>query len=120
MAELVDALASGASDRMVVEVQVLFWAPLDIMLPPFHDVTMVQRQVSSKGYGSEFVFAQVAELVDALASGASDRMVVEVQVLFWAPNHFMLSPFHEVVRCSGKQEVDVKAVSLYSPRWRNW
>ena len=85
MAELVDALASGASDRMVVEVQVLFWAPLDIMLPPFHDVTMVQRQVSSKSYGSEFVFAQVAELVDALASGASDRMVVEVQVLSWAP-----------------------------------
>ncbi len=29
--------------------------------------------------------AQVAELVDALASGASDLMVVEVQVLFWAP-----------------------------------
>ena len=27
MAELVDALASGASDRMVVEVQVLSWAP---------------------------------------------------------------------------------------------
>ena len=51
----------------------------------------------------------MAELVDALASGASDRMVVEVQVLFWAPNHFMLSPFHEVVRCSGKYDVDVKA-----------
>ena len=30
--------------------------------------------------------AQVAELVDALASGASDLMVVEVQVLFWAPD----------------------------------
>ena len=29
--------------------------------------------------------AQVAELVDALASGASGRMVVEVQVLSWAP-----------------------------------
>ena len=29
--------------------------------------------------------AQVAELVDALASGASGLMVVEVQVLFWAP-----------------------------------
>ena len=28
----------------------------------------------------------MAELVDALASGASDLMVVEVQVLFWAPN----------------------------------
>ena len=30
MAELVDALASGASDLMVVEVQVLFWAPTTI------------------------------------------------------------------------------------------
>jgi hypothetical protein len=29
--------------------------------------------------------AQVVELVDTLASGASDRKVVEVQVLFWAP-----------------------------------
>ena len=29
--------------------------------------------------------AQVAELVDALASGASGRKVVEVQVLSWAP-----------------------------------
>ena len=29
--------------------------------------------------------AEVAELVDALASGASDRKVVEVQVLFSAP-----------------------------------
>ena len=29
--------------------------------------------------------AQMAELVDALASGASDRKVVEVRVLFWAP-----------------------------------
>jgi hypothetical protein len=28
----------------------------------------------------------VAELVDALASGASDRKVVEVQVLSWAPS----------------------------------
>jgi hypothetical protein len=28
MAELVDALASGASDRKVVEVRVLFWAPI--------------------------------------------------------------------------------------------
>ena len=29
--------------------------------------------------------AQMAELVDALASGASDLTVVEVRVLFWAP-----------------------------------
>ena len=35
--------------------------------------------------------AQMAELVDALASGASDRKVVEVQVLFWAPILLILS-----------------------------
>ena len=29
--------------------------------------------------------AQVVELVDTLASGASARKGVEVQVLFWAP-----------------------------------
>ena len=29
--------------------------------------------------------AQVAELVDALASGASDRKVMEVRVFSWAP-----------------------------------
>ena len=34
--------------------------------------------------------AQMAELVDALASGASDRKVVEVQVLFWAPFQYFL------------------------------
>jgi hypothetical protein len=34
---------------------------------------------------SNHLNAQVAELVDALASGASDRKVVEVQVLSWAP-----------------------------------
>jgi hypothetical protein len=30
-------------------------------------------------------YAQMAELVDALASGASIRKDVEVRVLFWAP-----------------------------------
>ena len=33
MAELVDALASGASVRMDVEVRVLFWAPLGVVNP---------------------------------------------------------------------------------------
>ena len=32
------------------------------------------------------VDAQVAELVDALASGASGRKVVEVRVFSWAPS----------------------------------
>jgi precorrin isomerase len=68
MAELVDALASGASVLTDVEVQVLFWAPsLFIQL-------------------ESLVFAQVAELVDALASGASILTDVEVQVLSWAPS----------------------------------
>ena len=32
--------------------------------------------------------AQVAELVDALASGASGLTVVKVRVLSWAPRHY--------------------------------
>ena len=35
--------------------------------------------------GLIYEYAQVVELVDTLSSGASDRKVVEVQVLFWAP-----------------------------------
>ena len=42
MAELVDALASGASDLMVVEVQVLFWAPTIGFLTWFSFETLVQ------------------------------------------------------------------------------
>lgn len=39
--------------------------------------------------------AQMAELVDALASGASIRKDVEVRVLFWAP--FVLPLFSLIV-----------------------
>ena len=44
-------------------------------------------QADPQGRGSPLSLpsAQVAELVDALASGASYRKVVEVQVLSWAP-----------------------------------
>ena len=35
------------------------------------------------------VAAQMAELVDAPASGAGTRKGVEVRVLFWAPIHFL-------------------------------
>ncbi len=70
VAELVDALASGASVLMDVEVQVLSWAPIN-----------GNRQILF----DRVVFAQVAELVDALASGASVLTDVEVQVLSWAP-----------------------------------
>jgi hypothetical protein len=41
--------------------------------------------------------AQVAELVDALASGASDRKVVEVRVLSWAPSQGA-EAFHRCAR----------------------
>jgi hypothetical protein len=34
--------------------------------------------------------AQMAELVDALASGASDRKIMEVRVFFWAPSEFLI------------------------------
>jgi hypothetical protein len=40
--------------------------------------------LASGDFNTAFI-AQVVELVDTLASGASDRKVVEVQVLFWAP-----------------------------------
>jgi Flp pilus assembly protein protease CpaA len=33
----------------------------------------------------------MAKLVDAPASGAGDRKVVEVRVLFWAPNMVLMS-----------------------------
>ena len=42
--------------------------------------------------------AQMAELVDALASGASDRKVVEVRVLFWAPQLLCAAKQHRAAR----------------------
>ena len=39
------------------------------------------------------VDAQVAELVDALASGASGRKVVEVRVFSWAPSYLVVYLF---------------------------
>ncbi len=42
--------------------------------------------------------AQMAKLVDAPASGAGDRKVVEVRVLFWAPNTDLMSlPFKALI-----------------------
>jgi hypothetical protein len=37
--------------------------------------------------------AQVAELADALDSGSSDRKVVEVRILSWAPTTYELLDF---------------------------
>ena len=72
MAESADALASGASPRKGVEVQVLLSAPIS-----FFEKGAKKNQVS--------IFADMAELADALASGASLRKEVEVQVLLSAP-----------------------------------
>ena len=69
MAELADALASGASPRKGVEVQVLLSAPEDLLLCNV----------------GKYPYADMAELADALASGARLRKEVEVQVLLSAP-----------------------------------
>jgi hypothetical protein len=45
---------------------------------------MTAQKAGTADDGDQFA-AQMAELVDALASGASVRMDVEVRVLFWAP-----------------------------------
>ena len=47
---------------------------------------------------AEGAWAQVAELVDALASGASDRMVVEVRVFSWAPPFARYEPAKGILK----------------------
>jgi hypothetical protein len=48
--------------------------------------------LSEKEYGMTLFRAQMAELVDALASGASERKLVEVRVFFWAPPLMRVCP----------------------------
>ena len=48
------------------------------------------------------VSAQVVELVDALASGASDRKVVKVRVLSWAPRLVFVSEWNELTKTSAR------------------
>ncbi len=79
MAESADALASGASPRKGVEVQVLLSAPTLYFV------------CNSKFPCIEY--ADMAESADALASGASPRKGVEVQVLLSAPKR--------TLECSG-------------------
>ena len=59
--------------------------PLDsyehYVLSPFSSVTVTLNAV---------IRAQVAKLVDALASGASGRKVMEVRVFSWAPFLFFI------------------------------
>ncbi len=69
MAESADALASGASLRKEVEVQVLLSAPI----------------THASHFNVTTSYADMAESADALASGASLRKEVEVQVLLSAP-----------------------------------
>lgn len=45
------------------------------------------EDVASSNLVSGSILARMAELVDALASGASNRKVVEVRVFFRAPAH---------------------------------
>ena len=47
--------------------------------------------------------AQMAELVDALVSGTSDRKIVQVRVLFWAQKRVT------------KKSKDLKSSSFYVP-----
>ena len=42
----------------------------------------------SKFYICTSISAQMVKLVDTLVSGTSDRKVVQVRVLFWAPEIF--------------------------------
>ena len=44
------------------------------------------KQKGTQVVKSTLIYAQVVKLVDTLASGASARKGVEVQVLSWAPN----------------------------------
>ena len=45
-------------------------------------------------------------MVDTLASGASDRKVVEVRVLSWAPNPLALTPLQAELRYHLKYAID--------------
>ena len=55
--------------------------------------------------------AQMAELVDAPASGAGARKGVEVRVLFWAPST-LSALIAEVAKCGSKQRHEAIFYSL--------
>ena len=60
--------------------------------------------------------AQVVELVDTLASGASDRKVVEVQVLSWAPFDSPLLPQKVQQPTDGRFAVNRSISKFYPPQ----
>jgi hypothetical protein len=52
------------------------------------DMETSKSQLTAKSHARTWLsVAQMAELVDAPASGAGTRKGVEVRVLFWAPFH---------------------------------
>jgi hypothetical protein len=58
--------------------------PLDRACCSLSDIADIDR-LEPRPTATDQRQAQVAELVDALASGASDRKIVEVRVFSWAP-----------------------------------
>ena len=58
---------------------------------PKRPLTEAGRGLKEAGSRDPVGRAQVAELVDALASGASGLTAVEVRVLSWAPRFFSLA-----------------------------
>ena len=106
VAELVDALASGASGGNPVEVQVLSWAPdskeppkgrlFTIWMPPEGATSMVGTGKSSSSYmkATQFpVRKQPAPLSRFVLTRARLPSIETVQVLSWAPGfHKTLSP----------------------------
>ena len=89
VAELVDALASGASDRKVVEVQVLSWAPL------IFDSRTVAPEANKRACEASGFSRREKKQAKHTAT-ASDRKVVEVQVLSLAPDSDPFTPLLEI------------------------
>ena len=98
MAESADALASGASPRKGVEVQVLLSAPTLYFV------------CNSKFPCIEY--ADMAESADALASGASPRKGVEVQVLLSAPKRTLECSRVLFLSFYGKTEKELQMQAL--------
>ena len=88
VAELADALASGASDRKVVWVQVPSPAPRQVVVIRLVFLLLIRLKnaVAELHQIFDLVEAELVPQIDALASGASDRKVVWVQVPSPAPN----------------------------------
>ncbi len=60
------------------------------------DIDLSQLHTHASFWGNRRTEAQVAELVDALASGASGRKAVEVRVFSWAPLSALIAKQPEI------------------------